>query len=161
MSSPRKKLTMRREVSKSCGAYLDASLTEVDASCVKLQNRYTTSVSMTREDAGVVIDGADPVRDRRRTQSRRSQTEVRALEGGAEGDSRPPTFVFSEGAATTPNPTSDRACGTSDARSVRLGPSAMRLMETISKTIKRETENRIAQSSRPKPRFASWWMFPD
>jgi hypothetical protein len=49
MSSPRKKLTMRREVSKSCGEYLDASLTEVDASCVKLQNRYTTSVSMTRE----------------------------------------------------------------------------------------------------------------
>src|ERR1700722_6680082 len=40
-------------------------------------------------DAEGVIDGADPARDRRRSRSRRSLTEVRALEGGGEGDGGP------------------------------------------------------------------------
>jgi hypothetical protein len=85
-------------------------------------------------------------------------TEVRVLEGGAEGDLGPGHSFFRGGGY---HPPSRRAT----APAVRLirgrrgRALAMRLRKKFKK-IKCEIGKRDAQSSRPKPRFASWRMFP-
>jgi hypothetical protein len=61
------------------------------------------------------------IKTARPTQARRSQIEVRVWEGGAEGDGGTGHSI-PRGGRYHRQPTSDRACSTSDPRSARSGP---------------------------------------